>query len=300
MVVSSVRVAAGWLRRAMPPRCGAGPGRTRPRPRSTPARCWAGRRSGSEPRVPRGSSGVLSVSSQPGGHGWAPSTPSGIRRTSGDVPAVRRSQSLVAGRGTNIGQVADVGARAARQARPMTTHSRGGGVLVVALGIDSLGNGLFLPLSLVYFLELTDVPLGLLGVLLSLANAITLPLPILVGSVADRIGPLPVVIASQRAGRGLPRIRLGERPDRRLRRVDAGGHRRPGVLVDDLHRDRRLRRRSQHLAQHRLLVRGEQRLANRRPGTGRHGHRAAVADGQHAAYRAAAWPPRRASRSRPR
>ena len=79
----------------------------------------------------------------------------------------------------------------------MTTHSRGGGVLVVALGIDSLGNGLFLPLSLVYFLELTDVPLGLLGVLLSLANAITLPLPIWVGSVADRIGPLPVVIASQ-------------------------------------------------------------------------------------------------------
>ncbi|CAM3561296.1 MFS transporter [Nocardiopsis gilva] len=75
--------------------------------------------------------------------------------------------------------------------------SRGGGVLVAALAIDSLGQGLFLPLSLVYFTELTPVPLALLGVLLSVANLITLPIPVWAGAMADRFGALPVVVAAQ-------------------------------------------------------------------------------------------------------
>lgn len=70
-------------------------------------------------------------------------------------------------------------------------------MLVAALTVDSLGNGLFLPLSLVFFLELTDVPLALLGVLLTLANAVSLPFPIWAGTLADRYGPLPVVVAAQ-------------------------------------------------------------------------------------------------------
>ena len=43
-------------------------------------------------------------------------------------------------------------------------RSRGGLVLVAALAVDSIGNGLFAPLSLVYFVRLTDVPLPLVGV----------------------------------------------------------------------------------------------------------------------------------------
>lgn len=70
-------------------------------------------------------------------------------------------------------------------------------MLIAALAIDSLGHGLFLPLSLVYFTELTPVPLAVLGVLLSVANAITLPIPVWAGAIADRIGPLPVVVAAQ-------------------------------------------------------------------------------------------------------
>ncbi|MBQ1073465.1 MFS transporter [Micromonospora sp. C31] len=76
-------------------------------------------------------------------------------------------------------------------------RSRGGAVLVAALTVDSIGNGLFLPLSLVYFLRLTDVPLALLGVLLSAATVLTLPVPLWAGSLADRLGALPVVVASQ-------------------------------------------------------------------------------------------------------
>ncbi|WP_222710879.1 MFS transporter [Quadrisphaera setariae] len=63
--------------------------------------------------------------------------------------------------------------------------------------VDSLGNGLFLPLSLVFFLELTDVPLAQLGLLLTLANALTLPVPVWVGGLVDRFGARPLVVAAQ-------------------------------------------------------------------------------------------------------
>ena len=70
-------------------------------------------------------------------------------------------------------------------------------MLVLALVVDSLGNGLFLPLSLIFFLALSDVPLTLLGALLTAATAITLPVPIWAGALADRFGALPVVVAAQ-------------------------------------------------------------------------------------------------------
>jgi hypothetical protein len=55
-------------------------------------------------------------------------------------------------------------------------------VLVAALTVDSIGNGLFAPLSLVYFVRLTDVPLPLVGVLLTAANLVALPLPVWAGT----------------------------------------------------------------------------------------------------------------------
>ncbi len=75
--------------------------------------------------------------------------------------------------------------------------ARGGGVLVGALIIDSLGNGLFLPLSLVFFLKLTTVPLAELGVLASAATLVTLPVPIWAGTLVDKFGALPLVVAAQ-------------------------------------------------------------------------------------------------------
>lgn len=75
--------------------------------------------------------------------------------------------------------------------------ARGGTVLIGALIIDSLGNGLFLPLSLVFFLKLTTVPLAELGALASAATLVTLPVPIWAGSLADKFGALPLVVAAQ-------------------------------------------------------------------------------------------------------
>ena len=76
-------------------------------------------------------------------------------------------------------------------------RSRGGIVLLAALVLDSVGNGMFMPLSLIYFAQLTPVPLTLIGVLVSAATAMTLPVPLLAGWLADRIGPLPLVVAAQ-------------------------------------------------------------------------------------------------------
>ncbi|NJP99380.1 MFS transporter [Streptomyces sp. PLAI1-29] len=70
-------------------------------------------------------------------------------------------------------------------------------MLIAALVVDSVGNGLFLPLSLVYFLRLTDLAIGPLGVLISAATVVTLPVPVWAGLLADRFGALPVVVASQ-------------------------------------------------------------------------------------------------------
>lgn len=75
--------------------------------------------------------------------------------------------------------------------------SRGGAVLMAALVVDSVGNGLFLPLQLVFFSRFTDVRLGLLGVLMSAANTLTLPIPVWTGALADRFGALPLVVAAQ-------------------------------------------------------------------------------------------------------
>ncbi|MEU4250356.1 MFS transporter [Amycolatopsis sp. NPDC026612] len=76
-------------------------------------------------------------------------------------------------------------------------RSRGGAVLIVALVVDSIGNGLFLPLGLIFFTKITDVPLILIGVLLSVANIMQLPIPVFAGALADRYGARPLVVLAQ-------------------------------------------------------------------------------------------------------
>ncbi|WP_306747981.1 MFS transporter [Saccharothrix yanglingensis] len=75
-------------------------------------------------------------------------------------------------------------------------RSRGRPVLVGALLVDSIGSGLYVPLSLIYFVELAGVPQVSLGAMLSAAALLTLPLPVWVGYLADRYGAFPLVIGS--------------------------------------------------------------------------------------------------------
>ena len=77
------------------------------------------------------------------------------------------------------------------------TKARGGSVLIGALIFDALASGLFLPMSLVFFLKLTSVPIGTLGALVSAATVLTLPVPVWTGTLADKFSAVPLVVAAQ-------------------------------------------------------------------------------------------------------
>jgi MFS family permease len=71
------------------------------------------------------------------------------------------------------------------------------GWLLVALGVDNLGSGLFLPLTVVYATQVVGLPLAVAGVTVTVGTLVGLLVPPLAGRLVDRIGPRPVVIASQ-------------------------------------------------------------------------------------------------------
>lgn len=67
---------------------------------------------------------------------------------------------------------------------PIGRHGR----FVTAIGIDALGSGVWMPLSVLYFLRVTPVSLVHIGLALSIASAISLPFALLVGQLVDRFG----------------------------------------------------------------------------------------------------------------
>lgn len=74
---------------------------------------------------------------------------------------------------------------------------RGRAALLAALGIDMAGQGLFAPISLLYFKAVTDLSLPTIGLLISVATLASLPVPVVVGHLVDRYGPRGIVIAAQ-------------------------------------------------------------------------------------------------------
>lgn len=68
--------------------------------------------------------------------------------------------------------------------------------LVLALSAASVAGGLFLPLSLVYFTVLTDIPLPQLGAIVTGAGVLAIPLPVLAGSLVDRVGARTLVLTA--------------------------------------------------------------------------------------------------------
>jgi len=66
--------------------------------------------------------------------------------------------------------------------------------LAGALFTDSLGDGLFVPFAVVYFLHTTGLPLSLVGLGLSVASILALPVAPIGGILIDRFSPAAVVI----------------------------------------------------------------------------------------------------------
>lgn len=69
--------------------------------------------------------------------------------------------------------------------------------MLVAIGVDSIGTGLFAPLSLLFFVRVADLPLLTVGLLTSIGTVLSLPVPFIAGWLADRVGAKRVVIAGQ-------------------------------------------------------------------------------------------------------
>jgi MFS family permease len=62
-----------------------------------------------------------------------------------------------------------------------------------AMVVDSIGVGLYIPVSLLYFTKVAGIPLATVGWCLSVAGLLTLPMPLVVGRLVDRYGSRNVV-----------------------------------------------------------------------------------------------------------
>ena len=68
--------------------------------------------------------------------------------------------------------------------------------LVTGIGIDALGSGVFMPVSILFFLRTTDVPMADVGLALGVAGAIAIPFILVSGDLVDRFGARSVLLAS--------------------------------------------------------------------------------------------------------
>jgi MFS family permease len=69
--------------------------------------------------------------------------------------------------------------------------------LAGAIFIDSVGTGMFLPFSLLFFLATTSLSLTRIGLALSIAAVVRIPVTIAAGPLSDRFGPRAAIVTSQ-------------------------------------------------------------------------------------------------------
>ena len=70
---------------------------------------------------------------------------------------------------------------------------------VTAIAIDAVGSGVFMPVSMLYFLVTTDLSLVQVGAAISIASAVAIPAGPLLGGVVDRYGAKTVLLAGNLA-----------------------------------------------------------------------------------------------------
>ncbi|WP_406418657.1 MFS transporter [Streptomyces sp. NBC_01614] len=91
--------------------------------------------------------------------------------------------------------------------------TRGHGRFITGNLIDSLGNGMLLPLGLLYFTTVRDLPLAAVGAAVTVGQLAALPVVFVAGRVMDRRGPRGLtVIANVVSAAGFLSFLLAERP----------------------------------------------------------------------------------------
>ena len=74
---------------------------------------------------------------------------------------------------------------------PIGEHRR----FVTAIAVDALGSGVFMPLTMLYFLAVTPLSLVQIGLAISIASAVSLPAGPMLGAIVDRLGAKQVLLA---------------------------------------------------------------------------------------------------------
>ena len=88
-------------------------------------------------------------------------------------------------------------------AAPILTRVRARGVnrsqaaLLLALAVDNIGSGLFLPLGLVYATRVVGLSVGTAGIAVAVGTALGFAVPPVAAHLNHRLGPRPVVVLSQ-------------------------------------------------------------------------------------------------------
>jgi MFS family permease len=75
---------------------------------------------------------------------------------------------------------------------PIGPHRR----FVVAIAVDAVGSGVFLPVSVLFFVATTELSLVRIGLALSIAAALQLPTGPLIGGLVDRVGAKRVLLTA--------------------------------------------------------------------------------------------------------
>jgi len=76
-------------------------------------------------------------------------------------------------------------------------HIRGASSFIVAMFIDALGSGLFVPFSLLYFHTVASLPFLVVGIMLTVASILSLPMTLVTGMLVDRIGTRRLLVTSE-------------------------------------------------------------------------------------------------------
>ena len=79
-------------------------------------------------------------------------------------------------------------------ARAGLPDARGHRPFLAAMIIDALGSGIFLPFTLLFFVQAAGLPLVKVGIAVSAASAVSLPATLLFGWVVDRFGPRGILV----------------------------------------------------------------------------------------------------------
>jgi MFS family permease len=69
--------------------------------------------------------------------------------------------------------------------------------LLIALGLDNFGSGLFLPVTLLYVIRVVGLPLAVAGTVVAAATLAGLGAPPVAGRLVDRVGALRVVVGAE-------------------------------------------------------------------------------------------------------